>query len=66
MNRTIVLDPKEYGKVVKAINELYESRFKGRKIGHIVLFSIDDKAYSFTFEIIDFNNYRFIGKSEII
>ena len=62
--KAIHLEPAEYKKVMSEINTNYHARFAGEQTGHIAI-SHDFGAYLYQFEINDYNQYRFISKTEL-
>lgn len=60
---TLTLPKQEYGKVIHSINEVYESRYKGKTEGYITLAN-DDGYYSYSFEIKEYGEYNIYEKEE--
>ena len=57
--KTLQLPPKEYGKVLQSINNVFHARYNGKRKGTI---AIDNSIYSF--EIKEYNEYNIYSKDE--
>lgn len=60
----IWLKPQEYAIVNSAINNAYESCYEGAKYAQIEVETVGG-AYIYTFEIIEKNDYIFLGRDKI-
>ena len=60
----IVLDAREYAKIVSEINTNYKF-YEGKRIGIQLSYGIDNKSYAYIFENRGFNNYIFISRDEL-
>ena len=54
----ILLDYREYRKIISEINNSYDVKFKGKKICTHTSFGIDGIAYVYWFENHGFNSYN--------
>lgn len=61
---TLTLPKSEYGKVVHSINEVYESRYKGKTESRILLADNDGYHY-YLFEIKEYGTYNIYEKGDI-
>lgn len=61
---TLTLPKQEYGKVVHSINEVYETRYKGKTESRILLADNDGYHY-YLFEIKEYGTYNIYEKGEI-
>ena len=52
------LHPKEYGKIISEINNIYDMQYEGQKICAHPSFGIDGIAYIYWFENHGFNDYN--------
>lgn len=61
---TLTLTKSEYGKVVHSINEVYETRYKGKTESRILLADNDGYHY-YLFEIKEYGTYNIYEKGDI-
>ena len=61
---TLTLPKQEYGKVVHSINDVYETRYKGKTESRILLADNDGYHY-YLFEIKEYGTYNIYEKGEI-
>ena len=59
--KTKSLPPKEYAKVVSAIDDVYHARYEGKERG-IIQIALDSGYYTYSFEIGGYNNYNIYSK----
>ena len=56
--QTFWLEPDEYSKIKSEINQIYEVKFKGKRICAHTSFGIDGYAYVYWFENHEFDEYN--------
>ena len=57
--------PQEHAKICHEINRLYHVRSRGKKRGYIVSYAgdVDSPAYTYWFEIHEFDEYNIFSKT---
>ena len=52
------LEPREYSKIISEINQIYDARYRGKRIAAHASFGVDGVAYVYWFENHGFNDYN--------